>query len=124
MLTAFLKLMLYFRTASLILCPVLLMPCEITYKVINYDYRCILHYVKSYHFQRGEEYLKYMKTRFTLNSIFTEMTKLFEKKGGGTLLFYSTVISSMLMLPHQHVSVQSYKAVSGHKTFTFLHKVV
>lgn len=55
MLTAFLKLMLYFRTASLILCPVRLMPCEITYKVRNYDYRCILYYVKLYHFQRGEE---------------------------------------------------------------------
>lgn len=44
-------------------------------------------------------------------------------KGRRTHLVYCTVISSMLVLPHLHVSLQFYTAVAEHRTVAFLHEV-
>ena len=88
MLTAFLKLTLYFRTASLIFHPVRLMPCEISYKVRNYDYRCMSSIMLNHIiFSEVRNNLQDMETRLTLNSMFTHMKKWFEKKVGAHFCF-------------------------------------
>lgn len=94
MLTAFLKLTLYFRIASLIFYPVCLTSCEITYKVRNYNYRCMSSIILNYIiFSEMRNNLQDMKPRPTLNSVFTEMTKCFVKKLGDTsVLFHCDLI--------------------------------